>query len=52
MPGVLIALVGELKGQLAQVEVMRAGIEARLREIERLPQRLLADVFGREETEA
>jgi hypothetical protein len=34
---------------LAELRPLRQGIQARLREIERLPQRLLAKVFDNEE---
>ena len=36
---------------LAELRPMKQGIEARLREIERLPQRLLAEVFDFEKDE-
>lgn len=43
------AIAAELKSQLAIVKEARQAAEAQLREIERLPQRLLAQVFDLEE---
>lgn len=44
-----VAIAAELKEQLTAVEEARQSAEAQLREIERLPQRLLAQVFDFEE---
>ena len=47
-----LLIAADLKLQLAAVEEARQAAEAQLREIELLPQRLLAQVFGDSEQEA